>query len=63
MRMSTFFGVKNFEFFEIYGVSWTDKGVANEKIFWTRGRGVNFLRFCVDVFCGRLFMKKTFEVK
>jgi len=42
MRTSTIFGAKNFEMFEIYGVS-----------AQTMGEGVNFLRFCADVCYGR----------
>jgi len=42
MRTSALFGAKNFGFFEIYGVSTR-----------TREEGVNFSRFCADVFYGR----------
>jgi len=41
MRTSTHFGIKNFGFFEIYGM-----------FAWTRG--VNFSRFYVNIFYGWL---------
>jgi len=42
MRMSALFGAKILWFFEIYDVSAR-----------TRGEGINFLRFCADIFYGR----------
>jgi len=39
MRTSALFGAKSFGFYEIYGVSAR-----------TKGKGVNFSRFCADVF-------------
>jgi len=42
MRTSAFFGAKTFGFFKILSVSAR-----------TRGEGVNFSRFCADVFYGR----------
>jgi len=49
MRTSEIFGVKNFEFFKIYDVSAR-----------TRGKEVNFLRFCVGVFYGQPQRKLRF---
>jgi len=62
MRTSAFFGAKNFGCFEIYGVSarTMEEAIfqcghwASTDIFRTRKEGVNFSRFCVDVFYGRL---------
>jgi len=55
MRTFAFFGTKNFEFFEIYGVSARTKKEVVEPV-WTfcrqGGGGVKFLRFCADVFYG-----------
>jgi len=51
MRTSAFFDAKNFEFFEIYSVSARTRGRrdwASADIF--RKKGVNFLRFCANVF-------------
>jgi len=47
MRTSALFGAKNFEFFEIYGVSARTRGEE----------GVDFSRFCADAFHGRPVMK------
>jgi len=47
---------KNLGFFEIYGVSAAIKGRegwSSMDILRTRGEGVNFSRFCADVFYGR----------
>jgi len=51
---SALFSAKNFGFFEIYGVSARTRGEggwASANILLTRG--VNFSRFCADVFYGR----------
>jgi len=62
MRTSALYGAKNFGFFENYDTSARTKerrGCASADIFRTRGEGVNFSRFCADVFNGRpvtLFM-------
>jgi len=48
LRTSTFFDTKNVGFFEIHSVSaWTMRGGGVER---TRGEGVNFSRFCADIF-------------
>jgi len=53
MRTSALFGTKNTGVFEIYGVSTR-----------TRGKGVNFSRFCADVlFYGRSLIKKLVKWK
>jgi len=54
MRTSAHFGAKNLEFFEMYGVSALTRGwrVKPVQIFFGQG-GVNFSRFCADVFYGR----------
>jgi len=53
--MSALFGAKNFEFFEIYGMSAQARGVdrANADNLRTGGEGVNFSRFCAKAFYGR----------
>jgi len=55
IRASALFGAKNTEFFEIYGVSaWTrGRGLNQCGHFSDKGEGVNFSRFCADVFYGR----------
>jgi len=55
MRTSALFGAKNFEFFEIYGVSARIRGerVSQSGDFFGQGGGVHFSRFCADVFYGR----------
>jgi len=53
---SALFGAKNFKFFEIYGVSartTVGGGVEPVRTFFGQGGGVNYSRFCVDVFYGR----------
>jgi len=61
MRTSVLFGAYSFEFFEIYDVSARTRGGegswASADIFRTRERGVNFSRFCADVFYGRPLSK------
>jgi len=50
------FLAQNVGFFEIYRLSaWTrgEDGWASADILRTRGEGVNFSRFCADVFYGR----------
>jgi len=44
-------------FFENYDVFTRTRG--GFQVVWTRGRCVNFLRFCVDVFYGRLIRSKS----
>jgi len=54
MQKSAVFEANTFNFFEIYVVSSRTRGslsIAN--ILRTRGEGVNFSRFCADVFYGR----------
>jgi len=51
MRTSELFGAKDFEFFEIYGVSALTTGIEPvrtfcDKLWW----GFDFSRFCVEVF-------------
>jgi len=55
MRTSAPFGAKNIEFFEIYGVSARTKWEVEPVLtfFGQGGEGVNFSRFCADVFYGR----------
>jgi len=58
MRTSALFGAKTFEFFEnlwnlFYGASARTRGeefVQCGHFSDKRGRGINFLRFCADVF-------------
>jgi len=50
MWMSALFCTKNSRFFEIYGMPARTRGVDP---MWTRREGVNFSRFCADVFYGR----------
>jgi len=52
MRTYALFGSKNFGFFEITGVSARTRGKGVEPVR-TKGEGVNFSRFCADVFYGR----------
>jgi len=58
MRTSALFGVKNFRFFEIYGVfaRTRRKGISQ---CGQEGKGVNFSRFCADFLYGRLFTRMT----
>jgi len=51
MRTSTLFGTKNFEFFEIYGVSARTRGVKPVRTFC--GQGVKGGQFFV-ILCRRL---------
>jgi len=56
MRMSALFGAKNFKFFEIYGVpaqTGERGGLSQYGNFSDKGKGVNFSRFCADVFYGQ----------
>jgi len=56
------FWCKNLEFFEIYGVSARTRGCwASADILRTRGRGVNFSRFCADVFYRRPLSISKYE--
>jgi len=52
MRTSAIFGAKSFGFFEIYVCP---HGQGEE------GGGLNFSRFCADVFYGQPLMKKCSE--
>jgi len=53
MRTSTLFSVKNFGFFEIYGVTARKRGVEPLQTFIREGEiGVIFSLFCGDVFDG-----------
>jgi len=54
------FWCKNLKFFEIYGVSAQTRGVKPVR---TRGRRVNFLRYCGDFFYGRPLNNNTDKVK
>jgi len=49
------FGAKTFGFFEIYGVSSRTRGegIKPVRTFCGQGEGVNFSRFCADIFYGR----------
>jgi len=51
----TFLRKKTSDFLEIYSVSARSRGKGVEPVrrFCRQGRGVNFLRFCTDVFYGR----------
>jgi len=63
------FGAKNFGFFEIYGVSARTRGRRVEPVrtfFGQGGKGINFSRFCADVFYGlplKTFIKKDNKLK
>jgi len=47
------FCTKNFGFFEIYGVFARTRGVEPVQTFCGQGGGVDFSRFCADVFYGQ----------
>jgi len=51
IRTSALFGAKNFRFFKIYGMS-ARIGGGGDLSQCGQGRGVNFSRFCADVFYG-----------
>jgi len=56
MRTSALFGAINLGFFEIYDVSAQTRGEGVKPVrsfFGQGGGGVNFSRFCADVFYGR----------
>jgi len=56
MRTSSLFCAKNFGFFKIYCVSARirgEKGLNQCGHFSDKREGVNFSRFCADVFYGR----------
>jgi len=54
---SALFGAKKLRIFRNLWCVRTDKegrgGWASADILWTKGEGVNFSRFCADVFYGR----------
>jgi len=51
MRTSALFGAKTFFFFEIYGVSARTRGEISQcEHFSDNVEGVEFSRFCADVF-------------
>jgi len=62
LQMQTFalFGVKNFGFFEIYGVPGRTRGRRLSQCghFSDKGRRVNISRFCMDVLYERPLIKK-----
>jgi len=55
MRMSALFGVKNFGFFKNFGVFARTRGERklSQCGHFVDKEGVNFSRFCADVFYGR----------
>jgi len=64
MRTYALFGAKNVGFFAIYGVSARTirgGGVEPVRTFSDKGGGVNFSRFCVDVFYERPLITFTWK--
>jgi len=63
MRTSSLFGAKHLEFFKIYGVSarTREEGFEAVRTFFGQGgrEGVNFSRFCADIFYGRPLTKSA----
>jgi len=59
MRTFAFFGAKYYGFFEIYNVSARTRGggrVEPVRTFFGQRGGINFSRFCANVFYGRPLM-------
>jgi len=58
MQTSALFGVKNSGFFKIYGVSARTRGEGGlSQCVQFANKGVNFSRYCDDVFYGRPLME------